>query len=104
MQVPGRIAPGFTFGAALSYRTFERPCASLPVTTRRMGLISFAIVLSPGCYFSLLQFHARHLHEIRPLHDLALDERGELFRCSRCGVGDLGGKALVDGRLSEELR
>src|SRR5262245_11984574 len=39
MHVPGRIAPGFTLGAALSYSTRERPCASLPVTTRRIGLI-----------------------------------------------------------------
>src|SRR3954466_9210916 len=37
MPVPGRIAPGFTLGAALSYTTHERPCASWPVTTRRIG-------------------------------------------------------------------
>jgi hypothetical protein len=30
----------FTLGAALSNSTPERPCASLPVTTRRIGLTS----------------------------------------------------------------
>ena len=40
MQVPGRIAPGFTLGAALSNRTFDLPRASLPVTTRRIGLMA----------------------------------------------------------------
>ena len=37
MPVPGRIAPGFAFGAALSKSTRDLPCSSLPVTTRRMG-------------------------------------------------------------------
>jgi len=36
-QVPGRIAPGLTLGAALSNSTRERPRSSLPVTTRRIG-------------------------------------------------------------------
>src|SRR5262252_8893346 len=39
MQVPLLIAPGLTLGAALSNSTRERPLASLPVTTRRIGLI-----------------------------------------------------------------
>src|ERR1700752_1182933 len=39
MQVPLLTAPGLTLGAALSNSTRERPCASLPVTTRRIGLI-----------------------------------------------------------------
>src|ERR1700724_172426 len=39
MQVPLLTAPGLTLGAALSNNTRERPFASLPVTTRRMGLI-----------------------------------------------------------------
>jgi len=38
MQVPGRIAPRLTFGAALSNSTRDLPFASLPVTTRRIGL------------------------------------------------------------------
>src|ERR1700722_2428684 len=38
MQVPRLTAPGLTFGAALSNSTRERPLASLPVTTRRIGL------------------------------------------------------------------
>src|ERR1700733_8990771 len=37
MQVPRLIAPGLTFGAALSNSTPERPYSSLPVTTRRIG-------------------------------------------------------------------
>src|SRR4029078_9421915 len=37
MHVPRLIAPGLTFGAALSNSTHDRPCASLPVTTRRIG-------------------------------------------------------------------
>src|SRR5260370_733948 len=36
----------FTFGAALSSRTPDRPCSSLPVTTRRIGLIASSIVVS----------------------------------------------------------
>src|SRR2546421_3054748 len=40
MQVPRTIAPGLTLGAALSNSTREQPCASLPVTTRRIGLIA----------------------------------------------------------------
>src|SRR5262249_21291577 len=43
MHVPRLIAPGFTLGAALSNRTQERPCASFPVTTRRIGLTASAI-------------------------------------------------------------
>src|SRR5215831_20764174 len=43
MQVPRLIAPGFTLGAALSNRRQDRPCASFPVTTRRIGLTSSAI-------------------------------------------------------------
>src|SRR5882672_5574977 len=37
MQVPRTTAPGLTLGAALSNSTRERPRASLPVTTRRIG-------------------------------------------------------------------
>src|SRR5712691_13400647 len=40
MQVPRTIAPGLTLGAALSNSTRERPAASLPVTTRRIGLMA----------------------------------------------------------------
>jgi len=43
MQVPRTIAPGLMLGAALSNSTRERPCASLPVTTRRIGLGACAI-------------------------------------------------------------
>src|SRR5580693_3114185 len=43
MQVPLLTAPGLTFGAALSNSTRERPCASLPVTTRRIGLTGSAM-------------------------------------------------------------
>src|SRR5215831_3177638 len=39
MQVPLLTAPGLTLGAALSNSTRERPRASMPVTTRRIGLI-----------------------------------------------------------------
>src|ERR1700756_899882 len=38
MLVPFWNGLVFTLGAALSNSTRERPCASLPVTTRRMGL------------------------------------------------------------------
>src|ERR1051325_3506159 len=44
MQVPRLIAPGLTFGAALSNSTQERPCASLPVTTRRIGFGSLVSI------------------------------------------------------------
>jgi len=43
MQVPLLTAPGLTLGAALSNSTRERPFASLPVTTRRIGLIGSSI-------------------------------------------------------------
>jgi len=43
MHVPRLIAPGLTLGAALSNSTQDRPWASLPVTTRLIGLGSFAI-------------------------------------------------------------
>jgi hypothetical protein len=43
MQVPRLMAPGLTFGAALSSRTHDRPRASLPVTTRLIGFGSSAI-------------------------------------------------------------
>src|SRR6185369_16034629 len=45
MQVPRLIAPGLTFGAALSNSTHDRPCASLPVTTRRIGFSSSDIAI-----------------------------------------------------------
>jgi len=45
MQVPRLIAPGLTFGAALSNSTPERPRSSLPVTTRLIGLGSSAMRL-----------------------------------------------------------
>src|SRR5690348_4209508 len=40
MLVPFWNGLALTFGAALSNSTRERPCASLPVTTRRIGLMS----------------------------------------------------------------
>jgi hypothetical protein len=46
MHVPGRIAPGLTFGAALSNSTRDLPLASLPVTTRRIGFSLSAITKS----------------------------------------------------------
>src|SRR5258708_9071072 len=36
MPALGLTAPGLTFGAAPSKSTRERPCASFPVTTRRI--------------------------------------------------------------------
>src|SRR6185312_2824387 len=57
MQVPLLIAPGLTFGAALSNSTHERPCSSLPVTTRRIGFSSSAIQFS--CFaFARGRYHA----------------------------------------------
>jgi len=47
MQVPRTIAPGLTFGAALSNKTPERPCASFPVTTRRIGFGVSVMWVSP---------------------------------------------------------
>src|SRR5580704_9391571 len=47
MQVPRLIAPGLTFGAALSNNTPERPYSSLPVTTRRIGRGSEVSASSP---------------------------------------------------------
>ena len=45
----GAAADGarLTLGAALSNSTRERPCASLPVTTRRIGLGVSLIMVSP---------------------------------------------------------
>src|SRR5258708_34764227 len=50
MQVPRLMAPGLTLGAALSNSTRERPCASLPVTTRRIGFIpsGMGVLLGSG--------------------------------------------------------
>jgi hypothetical protein len=68
MHVPGRIAPGFTFGAALSNSTRERPSALFPVTTLLIGLISLAMRFLPSalatqhwhwywyCYRSTVRF------------------------------------------------
>jgi hypothetical protein len=53
MHVPRLMAPGLTFGAALSNTTHERPCASFPVTTRLIGLGSSDI-----CYVSCSDFPA----------------------------------------------
>src|SRR5204862_8015900 len=50
-------APGLTLGAALSKSTRERPCASFPVTTRRMGR-SFS-----GMWFYSIQLQVRLLHD-----------------------------------------
>src|SRR3954463_10338618 len=51
MQVPRLMAPGLTLGAALSNSTRERPCASLPVTTRRIGFIPAGMAFLPGSEF-----------------------------------------------------
>jgi hypothetical protein len=45
IAVPFLKALALTLGAALSKTTQDRPCASLPVTTRRMGLIPSAMAL-----------------------------------------------------------
>src|SRR5207249_6311707 len=49
-------APGLTFGAALSNGTRDFPCASFPVTTRRMGR-SFSVM---GFYSIQLQVRLPH--------------------------------------------
>src|SRR5260221_9014077 len=57
MPAPGLTAPGLTFGAAPSKSTRERPCASFPVTTRRIGRsVSFM-----GFYS--IQLQVRLLHD-----------------------------------------
>src|SRR5215210_6699943 len=43
MPERGLSGRGLTLGAALSNSTRERPCASLPVTTRRIGFIASAM-------------------------------------------------------------
>src|SRR6266581_76537 len=50
-------APGLTLGAAPSNSTRERPCASFPVTTRRMGR-SFSVM-----WFYSIQLQVRLLHD-----------------------------------------
>src|ERR1044071_8312663 len=72
MQVPRLIAPGLTFGAALSNSTQERPWASLPVTTRRIGfgsLVNIAVLsfsprrklceLGLHCHRACMIYHAQ---------------------------------------------
>src|SRR4030095_7011102 len=46
IAVPFLNAFALTLGAALSYSTHDRPCSSLPVTTRRMGLMPSAMSVS----------------------------------------------------------
>src|SRR2546423_14004514 len=53
----GATAPGLTLGAAPSKSTRERPCASFPVTTRRMGR-SFSVM-----WFYSIQLQVRLLHD-----------------------------------------
>src|SRR5262245_13260307 len=43
MPAPGLTARGLTFGAGPSNSTRDRPCASWPVTTRRIGWSSLAL-------------------------------------------------------------
>src|SRR5712692_4905924 len=52
MPALAATAPTLTLGAALSNRTRDRPCVSLPVTTRRIGFMVSAIAPSriPGLY------------------------------------------------------
>jgi hypothetical protein len=76
MQVPGRMAPGLTFGASLSQSTQERPCASLPVTTRRIGLILLLIAFSCSC---TLRLQPQLLDEFAHAFDLRTNRCRRLF-------------------------
>src|SRR4029453_9087864 len=74
MQVPRTIAPGLTLGAALSNRTHERPCASFPVTTRRIGFGVSVMLVSP---LSLtLAEHCPTWGEARPPRNIHQKLRG----------------------------
>src|SRR5262249_37398100 len=87
MQVPRLIAPGFTLGAALSNRTQDRPCASFPVTTRRIGVTSSTIdpslgrlrkldELQPHCHPTCIIYHERPIGSASGAH------RGEIKSCA----------------------
>src|SRR4029077_7848160 len=74
MQVPRTIAPGLTLGAALSNRTHERPCASFPVTTRRIGFGVSVMLVSP--LFLTLAEHCPTWGEARPPRNIDQKLRG----------------------------
>src|SRR6185503_6855675 len=96
MPVPFLKALALTLGAALSNNTFDLPCASFPVTTRRIGLIPSAIVAisvsrflvrmkipaarSPGMRRDCV--HVGHdIHDYRLVHgDRFLQRAGEFAR------------------------
>src|SRR3954451_17677099 len=60
--------PTFTLGAALSYSTTERPLASWPVTTRRIGRIGTAMALF------LIRLDVRGLDHFRGARDVSAHE------------------------------
>src|SRR5258706_1375113 len=96
MPVPFLKALALTLGAALSNSTFDLPCASFPVTTRRIGLIPSAIVASSVSGFLVrMEIPAArgpgmrrdrvhvgyHIHNHRSVHgDRLLQRPGELAR------------------------
>jgi tripartite-type tricarboxylate transporter receptor subunit TctC len=96
MQVPRLIVPEFTLGAAVSNNTQERPSASLPVTTRRIGLGSSAIDIhlilpSAGfmqtCIAYVLVIHSSvPAMSVAELVAYAKQSPGEL-NCASAGIG-----------------
>src|SRR5205814_7641039 len=90
-------APGLTLGAALSKSTRERPCASFPVTTRRMGR-SFSVM-----WFYSIQLQVRLLHDRCVPVVLSFEELGLLLgRVARRRLA-LGEEALPDVGSLEDL-
>src|SRR5207249_7557363 len=90
-------APGLTLGAALSKSTRERPCASFPVTTRRMGR-SFSVM-----WFYSIQLQVRLLHDRCVSVVLSFEELGIFLRRVARRVLAQGEEAFPDFGNLEDL-
>src|SRR5438045_3060647 len=90
-------APGLTLGAALSKSTRERPCASFPVTTRRMGR-SFSVM-----WFYSIQLQVRLLHDRCVSVVLSFEELGIFLRRVARRVQAERNEAAPDVRVLENL-
>src|SRR5947208_1205776 len=93
-------APGLTLGAALSKKTRDLPCASFPVTTRRMGRGFSVMAWRSTCS---IQLQARLLHDRGVSVVLPPEELGVLLgRVARRLLAQ-GEEAFPDFGILEDL-
>src|SRR5689334_12110901 len=81
-------APGLTFGAGPSKSTHERPCASWPVTTRRIGFTSCVIRPAP--------FRNEYTSVPREPHDRTPPRSMRLCRFDKNRLGIVQGGEVLD--------